>query len=177
MSRGSSALLFILVIALVAALAVLVFKDDGVKLAADEPQIVSVSELEDLAAERNAPIYWLGERDGAEYEVTESSSGRFYVRYLDAGADAGDERAEFLTAGTYATGNGVAALRLASRNRNGAKLARTDDGAVLLVDPGSPTNAHLAYRDEDVQIEVFSPKPGEALRLASRGAVQRVPIR
>lgn len=164
----------VLAVALIGAVAVLVLRDDEVTLTLDEPQSVSVSELEDLAGERGDPIYWLGERDGAEYEVTESSSGRFYIRYLEGEADAGDERAEFLTVGTYPSRNGSVALRRAARNRDGAELARTDDGAVLLIDPGSPGNAHLAYRGEDVQIEVFSPTAGEALRLASRGAVQQV---
>lgn len=168
-------LLTVLVVALIAALAVLFLRDDDISLTADEPQVVSVEQLSDLAAESDGPLYWLGERDGVEYEVTESSSGRFYVRYLDGGAEAGDPGADFPTVGTYPSRNGTAALRRAARNRDGAELGRTDDGAVLLIDPASPSNAHLAYPDADLQIEVFAPAPGEALRLASRGAVQPIP--
>jgi hypothetical protein len=173
--RWAKLILTILVVALVAALAVLALRDDEVSLTADEPEVVSVEQLSDLAAEGDHPLYWLGERDGVEYEVTESSAGRFYVRYLDQGVEAGDARADFLTVGTYPSQNGTAALRRAARNRDGAELGRTDDGAVLLVDPSSPSNAHLAYPDADLQIEVFGPVPGEALRLASRGAVQPIP--
>jgi hypothetical protein len=66
-------------------------------------------------------------------------------------------------------------LRKAARQEAAAKLGKTDDGGVLLIDPTAPNNAHLAYRGANLQIEVYSPVPGEALRLAARGAVRPVP--
>lgn len=139
--------------------------------AAGEARIVSASELSDAAANAASPIYWLGERGGTELELTEEDSGRVYVRYLEDG----DEQAEVLTVGTYPSEDGVAELRQAARNGDGTAIARTDDGAVLLVDPHSPNSAHLAYPGAGPQIEVYSPRPGQALRLASRGAVRPVP--
>jgi hypothetical protein len=174
-SRWLTALLAVLSIALIAAVAVWVLRDDSSAPAADEPTALTASELSEFAAGQDTPVYWLGERSNASYELTDSQSGRIYVRYLTDGADAGDERANFITVATYPTDNGVAALRKAAREEKGAKLGKTDDGAVLLVDPTSPNNAHLAYRGANLQIEVYSPVPGEALRLAARGAVQPVP--
>jgi hypothetical protein len=148
---------------------------DKVSLTPGQPQVLSASQLSDFAGEQAEPVYWLGEREGAEYEVTETPQGRIYIRYLEGGAEAGDPRAKFLTVGTYPTKDGISALRVALANRAGARLARTNDGAVLLVDPASPKNAHLAYPGDGVQVEVFSPVPGAALRLASAGDVQPVP--
>jgi hypothetical protein len=174
--RWPTILLAVLSVALVAAVVVWLARgDDSVSVTAGEPQTVSASQLSDFAAERETPIYWLGERSGAEYELTETPAGRVYVRYLTGGAEAGDPRATFITVGTYPDGDGVAALRKAARQQGGAKLGKTDDGAVLLVDPTEPNNAHLAYPGANLQIEVYSPAPGQALRLASRGAVQPVP--
>jgi hypothetical protein len=149
--------------------------DDKVSLTPGEPQVLSVSELSDFAGEQAEPVYWVGERQGTDLEVTETPQGRIYVRYLEGAAEAGDPRANFLTVGTYPTKDGPAALRVALANREGAKLVRTDDGALLLVDPSSPQNAHVAYPGDGVQVEVFSPDPGAALRLASSGQVQPVP--
>jgi hypothetical protein len=143
--------------------------------AGGEARIVSAAELSDAAADAASPIYWLGERDGTELELSEEDSGRVYVRYLEDGTDAGDEQAKFLTVGTYPSEDGVAELRRAARNGDGTVIARTDDGAVLLVDRHSPNSAHLAYPGEGPQIEVYSPRPGQALRLASQGAVWPVP--
>lgn len=172
--RLLTALLAVLSVALIAAVAVWVLRDDSSAPAADEPTAVSASELSDFAADQDTPVYWLGEREGASYELTDSDSGRIYVRYLTDGADVGDERARFITVATYPSEDGVAALRKAAREGNGAKLGKTDDGAVLLIDPSSPNNAHLAYPGANLQVEVYSPTPGEALRLAARGDVEPV---
>lgn len=175
-NRWLTTLLAVLSVALIAAVAVWVLRDDDSSAPdADVPTAMSASELSDFAAEQDAPVYWLGERTNANYELTDSESGRIYIRYLTDGADAGDERAKFITVATYPSKDGVAALRKAAREENGAKLGKTDDGAVLLIDPASPNNAHLAYRGANLQIEVYSPVPGEALRLAARGEVTPVP--
>jgi len=174
--RWPTILLVVLSVALIAAVAVWILRDDDSSSStATKPEAVTASALSDFADEQGTPVYWLGERSGETYELTDSTSGRVYIRYLPEGTDVGDERANFVTVATYPADNGVAALRKAAREQKGAKLAKTDDGAVLLIDPSSPENAHLAYRGANLQIEVFSPVPGEALRLAARGAVRPVP--
>jgi hypothetical protein len=176
MTRWLTILLVVLSVALIAAVAVWVARDDdSSSAAAGEADAVTVSELSDFADGQGTPVYWLGERPDASYELTDSTSGRVYVRYLTDDADAGDKRATFVTVATYPADNGVAALRKAASEEKGAKLGKTDDGAVLLIDPASPNNAHLAYPGANLQVEVYSPVPGEALRLAARGDVQPVP--
>lgn len=175
--RWLTTLLLVLSVALVAAVVVWVLRgdDSSSSAATGEPEAVTAPQLSEFAAEEGRPVYWLGERSGESYELTDSPSGRVYVRYLTGGAEAGSKRADFVTVATYPEGDGIAELRKAAREEKGAKLGKTDDGAVLLIDPASPNNAHLAYRGANLQIEVYSPVPGEALRLAARGAVQPVP--
>jgi hypothetical protein len=173
--RWLSILLAVLSVALAAAVVVWLVRDDDSSTTTDEPEAVAEAQLSEFAAERATPIYWLGERPNERYELTETPSGRVYIRYLKGDAEAGDERAAFVTVGTYPNGDGIAALRQAAREQQGAKLGKTDNGAVLLVDPAEPNNAHLAFPGANLQIEVYSPVPGQALRLASRGAVQPVP--
>jgi len=173
--RWPTVLLVVLSIALVAMVVVWLTRDDSSSSPVPgEPEAVSSSELSEFADEHGSPIYWLGERRNESYELTDSESGRVYIRYLTGGAEAGDKRAKFITVATYPAENGVVALRKAMREQNGAKLGKTDDGAVLLIDPSSPDNAHLAYPGANLQVEVYSPVPGEALRLAARGEVQPV---
>lgn len=174
MSRWSTVLLVVLSVALIGAVVVWLVRDDDSSATVD-PEVVATAQLSELADDQGKPIYWLGERPNERYELTETPSGRVYIRYLKGDAEAGDDRAVFVTVGTYPDGDGIAALRRAAREQDGSKLGRTDDGAVLLVDPTSPNNAHLAYPGANLQIEVYSPVPGQALRLASRGAVQPVP--
>jgi hypothetical protein len=148
--------------------------DNEVSLTPGKAQIVSASELADFAAESDAPIYWVGEREGAEYELTETASGRIYIRYLRGGAEAGDPRSKFLTVGTYPAKNGVAALRRVARSTEGAKLKRTRDGALLMIDPSSEDNVHLAYPGGETQVEVYSRVPGQALLVSAAGKVREV---
>lgn len=174
--RWLTILLVILSVALIAVVVVwLVHDDDSSSPKAGEPEAASASQLSEFAAEHGEPIYWLGARQGESYELTDTKSGRVYIRYLTDGAEAGDERADFVTVATYPGQDGIAMLRKAASEQKGAKLAKTDDGAVLLIDPASPDNAHLAYPGANLQVEVYSPVPGEALRLAARGDVQPVP--
>lgn len=175
--RWQTILLVVLSVALIAAVVVWLTRGDDSSSSATtgEPEAVTATQLSEFAAEKGRPIYWLGERPNESYELTDTSAGRVYIRYLTDGAEAGDKRADFLTVATYPEGDGIAELRKAAREEKGAKLGKTDDGAVLLIDPTSPNNAHLAFRDANLQIEVYSPVPGEALRLAARGDVQQVP--
>jgi hypothetical protein len=172
------ALLIALGCALLAAIGVLVFRGGektDFSLQTGEPAIASPNDLSEVAADLGAPVYWVGERDGAEYEVTKTRAGRIYIRYLEGGAGAGDPRADFLTVGTYPSKNGAREIRQSVSAIKGARLGRTDDGAVLLIDPSSATSAHLAYPGAEAQIEVYSPVHGEALRLAKSGDAQPVP--
>jgi len=143
--------------------------------AAGEPRIVSAAELSELTAELDHPVYWLGRRSGSEYEFEEASTGKVQIRYLEPGSKAGEvSSGEALTVVTYPAKDGAAEVERAAEERDGAELGRTKDDAVLLVDPGSANNAHLAYPGDAVHVEIFSPTPGEALRLAVDGAVEPV---
>jgi hypothetical protein len=148
--------------------------EDEISLRAGTPEVVSASQLAAFAAESDTPIYWVGERKEVEYELTETASGRIYVRYLRGGAEAGDPRSKFLTIGTYPAKNGIAALRRVARSTEGAKLKRTRDGALLMIDPSAEGNVHLAYPDRESQIEVYSRVPGQALLLSAAGKVREV---
>ncbi len=138
------------------------------------PRIVDAGEIAERASELGRPIYWVGERDGAHYELSESSAGRIYVRYLDEGAEPGVRSTEFLTVATYPSKDAVAALEKAAEERGDAELARSDDGATVLINTRTPGSVHLAHPGSDWQVEVYSPDPEAGLRLVKDGAVQPV---
>jgi hypothetical protein len=165
----------VLVFALLVLLVVLLTDDDAGGIAVDEPRLVSLEQLSEFAADQDHPVYWLGERGGSEYELEERSSGEVYVRYLDPGTEAGDDPGKYLTVVTYPVDDGVAALERSVRSQEDLRLGQTSDGAVLLIDAGSPRNAHLAYPGDQVHVEIFDPVAGKALRSAARGEAQQVP--
>lgn len=135
-------------------------------------QIVSADSLRKTASSA-VPIYWAGERDGTELELSRPDKDRIYVRYLTGNAEAGDKRADFLTVGTYAQPNAAASLHRQAK-RSGGTISRAPGNATVYYDRKSPQSVYLAYPDAPVEVEVFDPSPGQALRLVESGQIVAV---
>lgn len=131
------------------------------------PTILSLKQLENLGAEQG-PIYWAGPRDGTRYEVTVTTAGGTYIRYLPAGAKVGSTQ-EYLTVGTYASLEGYNAL--AAAKKRDADVVVSDSGAVIATFKSAPLSTYFAFPDGGFQVEVFSPVEGEARQLTESGAI------
>jgi hypothetical protein len=116
------------------------------------------------------PVYWLGPSAGFTYELTRTSTGNVFVRYLPRGVHVGDKRAAFTTVGTYPYPGALAALK-AVPHATTTKLA---GGGVLVSTASDPRSVHLAYPGVDYQIEVYDPVAGRARTIALSGRVRPV---
>jgi hypothetical protein len=134
----------------------------------------SESELHSFAEAVSHPVYWAGPKDGHTYEVTRTTDGRVYVRYLPEGTQVGDPRARFLTIGTYPRAGAWAELKRAARADGAVSLKLERDGLAVFSD-ARPTSVYFGYPDAKYQVEVFHPSASEARRLALAGQV--VPVR
>lgn len=133
-------------------------------------EIVSADSLRETASGGATPIYWAGEQPGTELELSQPDEKRAYVRYLAGGAEAGDERADFLTIGTYAQPNAVASLRRQAK-RSGGKIGHAPGNATVYFDRENPSSVYLAYPGNPVQVEVYDPSFERALRLVDSGQI------
>jgi hypothetical protein len=145
--------------------------DDGGQ--ANEPQAVSVEDLQEEAGSSQLPVFWAGPQAGTTYEFTETSDGSVYVRYLPEDAEIGDPSPDFLTVATYPLENGYARV-LAAAEEEGAETEELPNGGLALVDADRPSSVYLAYEGEPYQVEVYDPSPDRALELVTSGAVQPV---
>lgn len=136
------------------------------------PRIATPDGLSALAGLRGQPVFWIGARPGAVYEVTESD-GRVFVRYLTSASELGSPRADFLAVASYPSSNADADIEAAAR-RPGAVTIELPDG-LAVYDQAAPTSVYLAYRGSTQQIEVYSPSAVEARRIVESGLVQPVP--
>jgi hypothetical protein len=129
------------------------------------PVIVTPSDLSALPGQVGHPIYWAGARTGSQIELTQTSDGKIYVRYLEGGAKAGDSRPDFLTVGTYPFKGAQKALQdLAAKP--GEKSENVSGGGILVYGAQSPTSVYVAYPNQDLEIEVYDPNPQQALEVA-----------
>ena len=167
------ALIAIVAAAVVATIVIVSAGDDDEPVRAT-PEAASTSRLERLAARSPFPLYWAGEVEGHSFELSRTSDDSVYIRYLPEDVGLGDERPEFLTVGTYPVEDAANELRKQA-SKVGARLQRTDDGALTFSDPANPASVYFAYPQGDFEVEVFDPDPGRAQQLLADGQIQ--PIR
>lgn len=134
----------------------------------------SESDLRSFAESASHPVYWAGPKNDFTYELTRTTDGRVYVRYLPEGTDVGDPRARFLTVGTYPRAGAWAELKRAAKAK-GAISLKLERGGLAVFSEARPTSVYFGYPDARYQVEVYHPSPDEARRLALSGQV--VPVR
>ena len=148
--------------------------DDATRAPGSGASAASESELRAFADSTSHPVYWTGSKDGHTYELTRTSDGRIYVRYLPEGTKVGDPRSGFLTIGTYPRPAAFAELKRAAKADGAVSLKVGEDGLAVF-NEAKPTSVYLGYPDARYQVEVYHPSPDEARRLALSGQV--VPVK
>jgi hypothetical protein len=130
---------------------------------------VSESQLKALANQAAGPIYWAGPRSGT-YELTRTTDGRTYVRYLPDPDKVGDRGANYLTIGTYPTTQAFRSLKRAAA-RSGGVSAAIDDGGLMVFNEDNPKSVYFGYPGTKYQVEVYDPSPQQARALVLGGKV------
>ena len=126
--------------------------------------------LRKLANALGHPIYWAGPRRGIKYELTQTTDGRIYIRYLPPGVAIGDRRGGYLIVGTYPVENAFKAVQTAARE-SGAHKVTLSSGALAVYNDTSPSNVYFALPGSNYQIEVYDPKAGTARNLVTSGRI------
>jgi hypothetical protein len=130
----------------------------------------SIRALASLSASVGHPVYWAGPKDGYRYELTHTTDGRIYIRYLPAGVAVGTPSPNYLTVGTYPVADAPATVR-AIGNKPGGSLLQLAGGAVAALDPDHPLSTYVAYPGSSYEIEVYDPSPGQSRRVVASGAI------
>lgn len=145
----------------------LALRSSGTSSTSTNAKAVSADDIRTLAASVNHPIFWVGPRPGYTYELTQTSNGSIYVRYLPPGEKVGAKKT-YLTVGTYPFAGAYAAIQKIT-NRKGITPIKLAHGGLGEVAAKSPTSVHAAYPGVDYQVEVYDPTPGTATGLVATG--------
>ena len=137
------------------------------------PVAVSASGLATLAAHTSYPIYWAGPRSSKLYEITQAPNGDISLRYLPKGAGAG-YTGVVLSVGTYPFRDAYDSAKKTLETSNDNVAVPVGGDALAFRSKQSRTNVYVVFPDEDVQIEVFSPTPGQAQRIVEAGQIVAV---
>jgi hypothetical protein len=162
---------FLLVVSVSAGAGWLTLRDDGSATAKRAPATTaSIDALASLAASVGHPVYWAGPKDGYRYELTHTTDGRIYIRYLPAGVAVGTSAPNYLTVGTYPVKDALATVR-AIGSKPGGSLLKLAGGAVAALDPDHPLSTYVAYPGSGYEIEVYDPSPGQSRQVVTSGAI------
>ncbi len=126
-----------------------------------------------LPAELDHVVYWLGPQSGVSYELTQTESGRVFVRYLPPGVEVGSSKPHPFVA-TFPVEDAFA-VTTAEANKPGSVKIPVGRGGVAFYSSATPENIYLAFPDSNYQIEVFDPNPARGRQAVESGQV--VPIR
>ncbi len=168
-SRAGGGVIAALVLAAVlAAWAVIVTRaSPEPKPAAIGPITLSADSLRAFAESVRQPIYWAGARPGDRYELTRTSTGNVFVRYLSPGSGGGSAQ---LTVATYPYVEGFRALESVSN----VQQVTLERGGVAIVDPRYLASVYFAFPGANYQGQVFGPSPDELLRVVRSGDLSEV---
>jgi hypothetical protein len=133
----------------------------------------SIQQIRALATAMRHPIYWAGPQKGFKYELSRTSEGLTYIRYLPKSAPIGDSHAKYLSVGTYPVKDAPGAVR-AMAKRLGVTPSTLSGGAIAVQDTKHPQSVYLAYPGSNLQIEVFDPSPSVARHLALSGGISAI---
>ena len=173
---GTLVLVFVLLAVAVTVVAALRMRGDGQKAFQLELGVPTAASATDLRAFASAsrPVYWVGPANSGTLEVTRTSGGAVYVRYLPAGVAVGDRAPSYTTIATYATPNAYATMQRSAKTR-GFLQAQAANGGLAVWRTSHATSVYLAFPKTDYLVEVFDPSPRRARSLALSARVRRVP--
>ena len=137
------------------------------------PTAVSVNDLGSVADKAGHQVYWAGPAASSRYELTQTSSGSVYIRYLPQGVPVGT-KALFTLVGSYPVTNAYKVLQGLAKKSDSTSFT-APGGGIAVYSHRSPTNVYLAYPGSNVQIEVYDPSPKRARALISSGHIAPVP--
>ncbi|MDQ2911372.1 MAG: hypothetical protein M3R39_10235 [Actinomycetota bacterium] len=137
------------------------------------PVETTTAKLRALSVELGHPIYWAGPLPKRTYELTHTTDGRIFIRYLPRGVPVGIRQAAFTIVGTYPVDNAYKVLRALAKKAGESSLA-APVGGFAVYSTAQPANVYLAYPGSNLQIEVYDPSPTRARGLITSGQVEPV---
>jgi hypothetical protein len=134
----------------------------------------TVGDLRALKSSTGHDIFWAGHKRGYTYELTNTTEGNIYIRYLPPGVPVGAAGGDFLSIGTYPQTDAFATVK-AARKQDGEVVTEIPGGGFAVANPNRPQSVYFAFPGSKLLVEVYDPDPARAKRLIVRGQV--VPLR
>ena len=126
---------------------------------------VDAKELRNVVLANHLTVYWVGPENNAKYVLNAAVLSSISLRYLPATASLTDTTATYREVGTFTSPNAFAVTQKAGALPNGVGFVNVDGNAVYY-DSRDAKNVYIGMKDKDIQVEIFDPRPDQALASA-----------
>ena len=126
---------------------------------------VDAAELRKVVAADHLTVYWVGPETGSKYVLNAAVLSSISLRYLPQGSSLTDTSATYREVGTFTSPDAFAVTQKAGTQPNGVGFVNVDGNAVYY-DSRDPKNVYLGIKGKDIQVEIFDPRPDQALAAA-----------
>lgn len=126
---------------------------------------VDAKELRDVVLANHLTVYWVGPEKNAKYVLNAAVLSSISLRYLPVTATLTDTTATYREVGTFTSPNAFAVTQKAGTLPNGVGFVNVDGNAVYY-DSRDAKNVYIGMKDKDIQVEIFDPRPDQALASA-----------
>jgi hypothetical protein len=127
-------------------------------------QTINEKELRSLVVARGLTVYWLGSRPGMKYLLNTSQPSGISLRCIFVTPSSGTSE-PYYDVGTFISQNAFALTQKAAQQPNGVGFVNIDGNAVYY-DSRDPKNVYIGLKNADIQVEVYDPRPDQALAAA-----------
>ncbi len=135
---------------------------------------VDAQELRKVVIANHLTVYWVGPEKGAKYVLNAAVLSSISLRYLPAGSSLTDTTATYREVGTFTSPNAFAVTQKAGTLPNGVGFVNVDGNAIYY-DSRDAKNVYIGLKNKDIQVEIFDPRPDQALASAiMRGHVRQI---
>jgi len=138
----------------------------GVNVITSGQTALSESELVSAVKSVGSSVFWIGASAGDKYAYNSLGKDQNFIRYLPGGNGVADTAENYRIIGTYADPNAYKTLQQAAASNTGISSVNPDS-SIVFYSKATPLHVYLAFKDLPYQIEIFDPKPGVALKLAT----------
>lgn len=126
---------------------------------------VDAKELRDVVLANHLTVYWVGPEKNAKYVLNAAVLSSISLRYLPVSASLTDTTATYREVGTFTSPNAFEVTQKAGALPNGVGFVNVDGNAVYY-DSRDAKNVYIGMKDKDIQVEIFDPRPDQALASA-----------
>lgn len=138
---------------------------------------VNEKDLRNLVVAKGLTVYWLGPKVGAKYILNTSLASGISLRCVYSSASAGSSGTPgetYYEIGTFTSPDAFTLTQKAWLQPNGVGFINADGNAVYY-DSRDPKNVYVGLKNVDIQVEIFDPRPDQALAAALlQGQIQKI---